>query len=178
MLVFFGAVQAAETEAVFAIKVKELADRAGITDAVLLNNKVITGLKNPNVKFEMLKKRYNTFEEMYKDLTFLTGMKKLAGLLNTTDIVNEVAETSVNKMKFDNKKKKEDKEDDRPKNKDNKKLTCYFCNRPGHIQRNCFKYKAARSANEVKEQPQQQQQHQQQQQNEGLANRLGQLRTQ
>lgn len=183
---FFNAMQKTEHETIFASRVKALAAKAEIKDAVLINNKVITGLNNPNIKFEMLTKKYKTFEEMYKELTFITDMKKLAGSSNTSDSIDEVAETSINKIKVDYKRKNDDRDNNKSKEKNYKKLNCYFCGKQGHVQRYCFKYKAARSANEIREQtsnrsshqhleqPQQAQQRPEQQ-SAALANRLGQL---
>ena len=132
-LQFFTAKQDGGTPQEFAHRVKALAIKAKLVDVHMINTKIITGLTDYNIKFELLKKRYETFEELLRDLNFYTEIRKVAA--GTSNEVNNTKPGNQNK-------------NDKNKNKDTKKgaikkdkVKCFYCNKPGHYKKDCFKNK-------------------------------------
>ena len=187
---FFNLEQGNDSATVYALRVKDLAFKAKITDIKVINTKIITGLKNQQMKFELLKKEYESFDEMFKELKFLAEICKVAtGSQNNQ--INQVSGDKKHKYENNDKKKNKNYNKDsgyKGKNKNKKndnQVKCFYCEKLGHIKRNCYKYKAAQTNQlAVSDQqnpssyrpPAQQQQNQQnQQQNQPPTHKLGQL---
>ena len=62
----------------FASRVKTLAEKAGITDNALLLNKIIMGLNQQTVRFEVLKAKPKNYAELLTEITYLTKIWKLS----------------------------------------------------------------------------------------------------
>lgn len=127
----FQTVQGPESIYEYGMKIKNLCKKANITDAILIVNKFITGLKSTKIKFELLKGNITQFDQALQQATLFESISR-----DNSSTVNKVSQ---------NQKNKNPKKQNNPKpstSKDNKtNLECFFCKKPGHIKKNCYNYK-------------------------------------
>lgn len=182
---FLSVVQGTNEQAEnYASRVKTLAEKAGITDNSLLLNKIMMGLQQQTVRFEVLKAKPKTYEELLTEITYLTRIWKLSN--NNSDVNNvRKDKEGKGKKKFSSKNdgkynKKRDNNAGTSSDRNRKDVVCFHCRKPGHVKRDCYQLRDKKSANNVKQKqptppPPQPQQQQQQQQQKPLYNQLGAL---
>ena len=144
--------QMSQTPSEFAFEVKAIARRAGINDAQMINTRIVTGLRDQNLKFEMLKNTHDTFEDLLKVLNFMVEIRKVSSMgatAGTSETINYVKnknkqyakKNGKQKDKSDNKNNNDDKGNKKEeKNKQSGERLCFFCKKPGHMKKNCFSY--------------------------------------
>ena len=144
--------QMSQTPSEFAFEVKAIARRAGINDAQMINTRIVTGLRDQNLKFEMLKNTHDTFEDLLKVLNFMVEIRKVSSMgatAGTNETINYVKnknkqyakKNGKQKDKSDNKNNNDDKGNKKEeKNKQSGERLCFFCKKPGHMKKNCFSY--------------------------------------
>ena len=178
---FLSVVQGTNEQAEnYASRVKTLAEKAGITDNSLLLNKIMMGLQQQTVRFEVLKAKPKTYEELLTEITYLTRIWKLSN--NNSDVNNvRKDKEGKGKKKFSSKNdgkynKKRDNNAGTSSDRNRKDVVCFHCRKPGHVKRDCYQLRDKKSANNVKQkQPTPPQPQQQQQQQKPLYNQLGAL---
>lgn len=137
---FFILKQSNEKGSEFAQSVKAVAKIAEINDQILIVNRIIEGLKDQKIKYELLKQKIVVFSELVTQLTFLEMINE-ASSPKVDENVNKI-KFSKNSQKYDNNKNKNNKKGEKNKEKKNsKKGTCNYCKKPGHWKAQCYKLK-------------------------------------
>lgn len=121
----------------FALSIKAIAKTAQITDEILIVNRIIDGLKDDKMKFELLKQKITKFDELMTQLTFLEVISEASS--SKVENVNKIRH-SKNPRKYEQNKNKSYKNTDKEK-KYPKKGTCNYCKKPGHWKAQCYKLK-------------------------------------
>ena len=151
---FFAEQQASQGPIEFAHEVMSLARKANISDKTMIHSRIITGLRDTALKFELLKNEYPSFEELLKTLTFLYEIRKVSSMgatAGTNETINYVKNKNKqyakkngkqkDKSAHDNKNNNDDKGNKKEeKNKRSGERLCFFCKKPGHMKKNCFSY--------------------------------------
>lgn len=142
---FFSKNQMDEKSVDYALHMKTLAQKAKINDEKILVNRIIPGLKNDTMKFELLKSKILTFDVLLQQIAFLETVCKISS--NEAVVNHSKFKKNYKKNSFGNKSHKKDKntkdhdKNNRKKSDENKNFTCNYCKKPGHIKRNCYKLK-------------------------------------
>lgn len=142
---FFNLTQGSDNIRDYSLKLRDQAEKSGISDENFITDKLINGLSSQKIKFELLKEADKTpLEELIKLGTLLEECEKNSGYQMAGGSQINKVNTYKNKDKFkhkDNKNKKDNKSD-KDKKADKGKMKCYFCKKYGHMKKECTKYLA------------------------------------
>lgn len=159
----FSTTQGGDTVYVYAMKVKNLAMKANLTDGNIIVNKFVSGLKSSKIRFELAKQQLTEFDTALKQAQLL---EKILNEDKEGASVNKVtANKNFNKKNYKGPKKNFDPKQDRQqqdKRQQDKqqqgtkvaKNQCFYCKKYNHWKWQCNKYKrdqANRNTNQVTE---------------------------
>ena len=176
---FFSLVQSRSEIKDYAYQLRSLAVVADINSETVLTNKFISGLSNKTIKFELLKdEKIITLDEALKKAEYLNSIVNVensdVNALNRSGASNKKDNKSEKKNKYNSANKQFNK---KKNSEDKKDIKCFYCKKPGHMIKNCYKRKNNEKANSVEQQqnPPEQSKQQQPQKQQSVYNQLGML---
>lgn len=142
---FFVTRQDSTTGLEYAKQVKILAEKAKITDEKIIINKVIEGLRDNNLKFELLKLKVEVFSVLLEQIYFLESIGSGATSVNFMGKGKQYNKNSKKQYNSTNQQKQQQSQQNKQnENKDKKKPNnkeCFFCKKVGHLKKDCYSYK-------------------------------------